>query len=178
LQSTHAFNFNRLLHVTQEEKMKPQIPTASRMIKAPTEIIYRIIADYRNEHPHILPKPYFLSLDVEEGGYGTGTIVNFEMRLFGQSQAFHSVIAEPEPGRLLVETDLRSGIPTSFQVLPTGISDESQVTISTELKGINPIQGFVAKMILQKVYREELELLAKAAEEQVRLTHSSAVKNA
>jgi hypothetical protein len=141
------------------------------MINAPAELIYRILADYRNEHPHILPKPYFLSMDVEEGGYGAGTIVNFEMRLLGQRQAFHSAITEPEPGRLLVEADLRSGARTAFQVIPTENEGESQVTISTELKGINPIQGYVAKLILQRVYREELELLAKAAEEQARLAH-------
>lgn len=158
--------------------MKPQIPTASRIINAPAELIYRIIADYRNEHPHILPKPYFLSMDVEEGGYGAGTIVNFEMRFLGQRLAFHALITEPEPGRLLVERDLRSGIPTAFHVIPTGNKDESRVTISTELKGINPIQGFVAKMMLQRVYREELELLAKAAEEQARFEQPSMVKNA
>lgn len=158
--------------------MKPQIPRASKIIDAPADIIYRIIADYRNGHAHILPKPYFLSMDVEEGGYGAGTIVNFEMRLLGQRQAFHSLITEPEPGRLLVETDLRSGIPTSFHVISTGTKDESQVTISTELRGMNSIQSFVAKMILQRVYREELELLAKAAEEQAAVAQPSLVKNA
>jgi Polyketide cyclase / dehydrase and lipid transport len=147
--------------------MKPQISTASKIINAPADIVYRLIADYQNGHPHILPKPYFLSMDVEEGGYGAGTIVNFEMRLLGQRQAFHSRITEPEPGRKLVETDLRSGIPTSFDVLPTEHEHESEVTISTELKGIHPIQSLVAKMLLQKVYREELELLAQAAEERM-----------
>ena len=158
--------------------MKPQISKASKIINAPADIIYRIIADYRNGHPHILPKPYFLSIDVEEGGYGAGTIVNFEMRLLGQRQAFHSRITEPKPGRLLVETDLRSGIPTSFQVISTRNRDESQVTISTALKGMNLIQGFVAKKILQKVYHEELELLAKAAEEQAGFAQLSIFKNA
>ena len=157
--------------------MKPQMSRASKMIRAPAEIIYRIIADYRHGHPNILPKPYFLSMDVEAGGYGAGTIVNFEMRLLGQRQAFHSLITEPEPGRLLVETDLRSGIPTSFHVIPTGNKDETQVTISTELKGINPIQSFLAKMLLQRVYNEELKLLAKFAEEQARFAQLSIVQN-
>jgi hypothetical protein len=68
--------------------------------------------------------------------------------------------------------------PTSFQVIPTGNKDESQVTISTELRGINPIQGFVAKLILQRVYREELELLAKAAKEQSGFAQPFMVNNA
>jgi hypothetical protein len=157
--------------------MKPQIPTASKMIHAPTDTIYRLIADYRNGHPQILPKSYFLSMDVQEGGYGAGTIVNFEMRLLGRRQSFHSAITEPEPGRLLVETD-RSGTSTSFRVIPTGNRNESQVTISTELIGIHPVQGFVAKMMLQRVYRQELELLAKAAEEQAEFPQPAMVKNA
>lgn len=83
--------------------MKPQTPTASNVIKAPADIIYSIIADYRKGHPLILPNPYFLSLEVEEGGFGAGTIVNFEVRLLGQKQSFHSIITEPEPGRLWKE---------------------------------------------------------------------------
>lgn len=146
--------------------MKPQIPTASRIIHAPAEVIYHIVADYRNLHPHILPKRYFLSLEVEEGGFGAGTIVNFEMRLLGQRQSFHSQIAEPEPGRLLVETDIKSGVKTSFLVTPAGNDQSSEVTISTELKGRNFIEGFIARMLLQKVYVEELELLARLAQEQ------------
>jgi len=60
------------------------------------------------------PKKYFLSMEVEEGGVGSGTIVNFTMRLLGQTQALHSIITEPETGRLLVETylKLRSPLPS------------------------------------------------------------------
>jgi hypothetical protein len=77
----------------------------------------------------------------------------------------------------LVETDIRSGIRTSFQVVPTGKEQESLVTISTELKGLDPVQGFVAKMVLQRVYREELDLLATVAEEQTSLAQRSRYKN-
>lgn len=143
--------------------MKTQTAIASRTINAPAEIIYNIIADYRNEHPHILPRKYFLSLDVEEGGFGAGTIVRFQMRLLGQRQNFRSLITEPEPGRLLVETDMKSEIPTSFHVIPAGNGQQSRLTISTELKVRNVVEGFIAKTILQKVYREELELIEKAA---------------
>jgi hypothetical protein len=144
--------------------MKTQIATASKLINAPVEEIYNIIADYRNGHPNILPKPYFLSLDVEEGGFGAGTIVQFQMRLLGQIQSFRSLITEPEPGHVLVETDINSGIPTSFTVESAGNNHQTRVRISTELKGRNALEGFIAKVILQKVYRQELELLAKLSE--------------
>ena len=144
--------------------MKPKIATASRIINAPAEKIYTLIADYRNGHPRILPKEYFLSLEVEEGGFGAGTIVQFQMRLLGQTQSFRSLITEPEPGRVLIETDIKSGIPTTFTVLQEGDDQHTRVTIATELKGRNAVEGFIAKILLEKVYRQELELIAQLAQ--------------
>jgi hypothetical protein len=72
--------------------MNPQIATATKIINAPAERIYEILADYRNNHPRILPRHYFLSLDVEAGGFGAGTIVNFKMRILGQTRSFRSLI--------------------------------------------------------------------------------------
>ena len=146
--------------------MKSQTPAATRVIEVPPEIIYNIIADYRRLHWLILPKGYFLSRAVEEGGFGAGTVVNFAMRILGQTQSFHSLITEPEPGRLLVETDMKSGIATSFHIVPMEQEGQTRVTISTELKGRNFVEGWLAKAILQKIYRQELELLAQVAEEQ------------
>jgi hypothetical protein len=152
--------------------MRPQIATATRIVDAPAEVIYNIIAEYRNGHPLILPKEYFLSLDVQEGGFGAGTIVNFTMRILGQTQSFDSIITEPEPGRLLVETDIKSQIPTSFHVLPIGNDHQSRGTIATELKGQNVVEGFVAKWMLQKIYRQELDLIAGQAGKQVAAVQS------
>jgi len=148
--------------------MKSQIPTATKDIQAPAEILYNIIADYRRMHWLILPKRYFLSLEVEQGGFGAGTIVNFAMRILGQTRSFHSLITEPEPGRLLVETDIKSGIATSFHIVPIEKEGQTRVTISTELKGRNFLEAWIAKLILQKIYRLELDLLAQVGEGQTR----------
>jgi hypothetical protein len=154
--------------------MKSQIASASKIIAAPAGTIYNIIADFRNEHPHILPKQYFQSLEVEEGGFGAGTITRFQMRLLGQTQNFRTLITEPEPRRVLVETDLASGAVTTFTVSPLGNDQRSQVTIATEYKARNAIEAFLAKVILQKVYREELSLLTKFVEERALENSASA----
>ena len=39
-------------------------------IEAPAAEIYRIISDYREGHPRILPRPPFTALAVEQGGTG------------------------------------------------------------------------------------------------------------
>jgi hypothetical protein len=143
--------------------MKTQIAKASRVIHAPAERVYEIIADYHTRHPLILPKPYFLSLNVEEGGVGEDIIVRFDLRLLGQTRSFRSLITEPEPGRTLLETDINSGVATRFHIRPAG-KQLAEVTISTELRRIGLVEGIIARIMLQKVYREELDLLARLAE--------------
>ena len=153
--------------------MKTQIASATRTLQAPADEIYRILADYRTLHPLILPRQYFLLLDVEEGGFGEGTIIRFHMRLFGRTQAFRSLITEPEPGRVLLETDLGSGIVTRFTVSPLGSEPRTQVTIATELPRRNALEGFLARAMLRKVYREELRLIARVTENRVRSSWSN-----
>jgi hypothetical protein len=152
--------------------MKRSIAAASRIIDAPADTIYEILADYRTRHQLILPKPYFRYLDVEEGGFGEGTIINFTMRILGRSQSFHSLITEPEPGRTLLEMDMNSGVSTRFDVFPLNGSPQTRVTISTELRNQSALGGWVAKLLLQTIYRQELELLTKFAREEHALTRS------
>src|SRR4028118_662792 len=92
--------------VTQETTaMKLHKVSASTIINAPATLVYNILADYRDGHPHILPKPFFKSLEVLEGGIGEGTRIRFQTEAFGKTQTFNSVITEPDPGRWLVEHD-------------------------------------------------------------------------
>jgi len=39
----------------------------SARVAAPPEVVYRLIADYRDGHPRIVPPKYFSNLVVEEG---------------------------------------------------------------------------------------------------------------
>jgi hypothetical protein len=152
--------------------MKRSIATASRIMDAPADTIYEILADYRTRHPLILPKPYFQYLEVEEGGFGEGTLINFTMRILGRSQSFRSLITEPEPGRTLLEMDINSGVSTRFDVFPVHGSQQTSVTISTELRNQSALEGWIAKLLLQNIYRQELELLATFAREQHARTRS------
>jgi hypothetical protein len=139
---------------------------ASRLITAPAHIIYALLADYQTGHPSILPKPYFVSLNIEKGGIGAGTVINFQMQLMGRLQTFHSVITEPEPGRVLVETDLTSGAVTTFTVEPQDNGRCSQVVIATDTKvrdGIlGVIEGWFTTRLLRPIYIKELELISRA----------------
>ena len=144
--------------------MKTQV-AASAIINVSARQVYTIIADYHNGHPHILPSQYFSDLRVEQGGIGAGTIIGFQMRVLGRTQAFRAAITEPEPGRVLVETNLPSGAVTTFTVDSRSGGRRAQVTIATELAAPNWLEGLFTKMLLQRIYVQELKLLAAFAEQ-------------
>jgi hypothetical protein len=52
--------------------------SASADVRAPAEKVYAILADYRHGHPQIVPRPPFGLLEVEQGGYGAGTVIRFQ----------------------------------------------------------------------------------------------------
>lgn len=151
------------------ENTKPEkhIVSASATIPARCERVYSLIANYNDGHPRILPKQ-FSSLVVEQGGVGAGTIIRFQMRLFGKKQTFRAAITEPEPGRVLVETYLdANGAVTTFTVNPGGAPADSHVTISTELRVRSGLLGKIEKtlstLLLRPTYVQELENLARVA---------------
>jgi hypothetical protein len=138
--------------------------SAAAHIPAPAKRVYEIIADYHNGHPHILPKPQFEEMIVEEGGAGAGTVIFLKMRLMGSVRTLHALVSEPEPGRVLVETDTATGDETTFTVEPRADGREAYVTITTRFNTRNGIrgrlEGWLARRLLRPVYVEELEQLA------------------
>ena len=146
---------------------------ATALVPAAPSRVYALIADYHNGHPHILPKE-FSELVVEKGGVGRGTIIRFRMSVFGRKQTFRAAISEPEPGRVLVETDLdANGAVTTFIVDPDSATGHSRVTITTELavgKGLaGKIAHFFSARLLRPIYVRELGLLAAYVHEHPRL---------
>src|SRR6266496_2882536 len=103
----------------RERHMGQITAKAEAMLEASSEEVYATIADYRQGHPNILPKEFY-DLQVEQGGYGAGTIFRFKMRVLGVEQSFYQRVSEPEPSRVLVEQDIDSvqNVMTTFTVTP------------------------------------------------------------
>lgn len=135
--------------------------TVSAMINGSAEKVYTVLADYVNHHPNILP-PAFTRLEVEEGGIGEGTVWLGGFKMLGQERPMRMRVTEPEPGRVLVETDLDTGLVTKFIVEAHG-ENQSNVTFDTTMNPGSGIQGWMARLIvpanLRRVFREELQLL-------------------
>jgi len=72
------------------------------------------------------------------------------------------LVSEPEPGRVLVETNLDSGLVTKFIVESRG-ENQSEVTFDTTMRRSRGIQGWIEWLIvpgyLRRVYRVELQQL-------------------
>lgn len=131
-----------------------------RTIDAPADVVYGYIADMREHHPNFLP-PAFSEFTVESGGLGAGTVTRFKLNAGGRAREYRMQVAEPEPGRVLTESDTESSLVTTFTVDPAG--DRSTVRISTTWEGAGGIGGFFertfAPRVMRRLYADELERL-------------------
>jgi hypothetical protein len=125
--------------------------------------IYTVIADYTNHHQHILPRTYFRTVVVEAGGIGAGTIFRADMEVYGNKSSFHMKVSEPQPGRVIQETDLDTGLFTTFTVEPKG-ADRSTVTIASQWErpaGLRSwFENWVRTLVMKRIYQAELAQLA------------------
>jgi hypothetical protein len=131
-------------------------------VRASSDWVYDLIADYRTGHPRIVPPKYFQNLIVERGGRGAGTVIIYDMKLWGKVRTSRASITEPEPGRVLVETVEDQGIVTTFTVERAG-AFASDVSISTVIPTRPGLLGIferaIVRALLAPIYREELALL-------------------
>lgn len=137
----------------------------SMVINARAEELYKVVADYRVGHPAILPKPYFQELTVENGGVGAGTIIRASVKVMGKLYPVHHVVSEPEPGRVLQESDVdKLGEFTRFTFEPLNGGAQTRVTIATEFVRSPGLMGFMERLtkpgFARKMYQQELRNLA------------------
>lgn len=148
----------------KEKLMKAVRAEVSKVIAAPAEAIYAVISDYQVGHPAILPKPWFGELFVEKGGKGAGTVIRFQTKVMGVTQQFHQLVTEPQPGRVLLETDIETGQWSRFTLEPLDGGAQTRVTITAEFPLSGGFKGFMERLmnppIARRMFKQELENLA------------------
>lgn len=136
---------------------------ANAVIDAPAAKIYTLLADYREGHPHILPKRHFSVPEIESGGYGEGTIFRVRVRALGVEQGYRMLVSEPEPGQMLVETDTETGLVTTFTVTPEG-DNRARLRIATEWTAQAGFAGLLERWctppVMRRIYTKELRQVA------------------
>ena len=140
--------------------------SAERVIDAPAETVYGYLADMRQHHPNFLP-PAFSDFQVEQGGVGAGTITRFKVTAGGRSREYRMEVSEPEPGRVLAESDTGSSLVTKFTVTP--VDGKSRVEIATTWEGAGGVGGFFERLfaprVMRGIYADELARLDSYARE-------------
>ncbi len=135
-------------------------------MNAPADKVYGYIADMREHHPRFLP-PAFSDFRVESGGVGAGTVTRYKLTAGGRTREYRMSVAEPEPGRVLTESDTGSSMVTTFTVTPEG--GASRVEISSTWQGAGGIGGFFertfAPRAVRSLYEDELTRLDAYARE-------------
>lgn len=145
--------------------------STDRTVHAPADVVYGYVAGLREHRPRYLPGA-FSDFAVESGGVGAGTVVRFRITAGRRSRAYAMTVAEPEPGRVLTESDGGSSLVTTFTVIPNDAV--SRVKIATTWQGAGGVGGIFERLfaprVLRRLYAEELERLDAYAREQAQAT--------
>lgn len=149
----------------------------SRVIDARPEELYAVVSDYHVGHPAIVPKAYFTELTVEEGGVGAGTIVRVRGQVFGQEFRLRQLVTEPEPGRLLVETDTETGQESSFRFEPLNGGKQTRVTIAAKFPPSPGFKGFMERLLNPPISRRMFQQELANLEDYVRSQQASPTSN-
>ncbi len=141
--------------------------SADRTVQAPADVVYGYVADLKDHRPNYLASA-ISEYAVDAGGIGAGTVVRFRLTAGRRSRIYEMHVAEPEPGRVLTESDARSSLVTTFTVIP--FDAVSRVRIATTWEGAGGMGGVFERLfapkVLRRVYLEELDRLDAYARQQ------------
>jgi hypothetical protein len=137
---------------------------AERRIDAPADVVYHLLADYREHHsPAGFLPPAFSDQEILAGGVGAGTKLRYTLTLGGRRRVVTSQISEPAPGRVMVE--VADGIETTVAIEPSG--DGTIVRFDTILDA-SGVDGLMTRLfagrLLAPLYDDELDRLARLAQ--------------
>ncbi|MBS1902238.1 MAG: SRPBCC family protein [Bacteroidetes bacterium] len=146
----------------------------SEIIHAPSDLVYRILADYHEGHQAIVPRKYFKEVTVTNGGFGEGTEIDLVMVIMGRTRYASMRVSEPEPGSVIVEETSDGTMRTVFTLenLRDGLT---RVTISTKFTKSPGLKGWIEERtipgVCSKIYREELNNLNNYAKDRSAASH-------
>jgi uncharacterized protein YndB with AHSA1/START domain len=138
---------------------------AEHLIDAPPAAVYAVLADYTTHHPRIMPAPPFSDLQVEEGGAGAGTVFHITVRMMGRQQRMHMRVAEPEPGHVLTETNLDTGVVTVFSVEEGDGGSRTLARMTSDWETDGGLRGLVDRLLtpplMGRVFAKQLRQLGR-----------------
>ncbi len=140
--------------------MKTYSVVVTKVINAPTAHVYRLVSDM-NHHRNFLPKE-FAKLEIVQGGIGAGTVTRAHMNAMGSMVVYTLTVTEPEPGRVMRETDEAAGVDTFWTFTPVDGGARCELHLETKFRPKPGFMGFLERLLtpaIRGVYRRELDLL-------------------
>jgi uncharacterized protein YndB with AHSA1/START domain len=138
----------------------PIVVRAQRTVNAPASVVYSYVADMEH-HQRFLPGE-FSDFTVQSGGVGAGTVITFTVTAAGRRRDFRMRIDEPDPGRVLTETDQNSSLVTTYTVTPAA-PRSSLVEIVSTWQGASGIGGIFERTFAppatRRLYAKALDRL-------------------
>jgi Polyketide cyclase / dehydrase and lipid transport len=135
---------------------------SERVVNARPETVYDVLSDYQWKRPRILT-PNFLDYNVERGGRGAGTIVNYRLQAARRERPYRIEVEEPVKGSVISERDTNSSLQTVWTLLPLQDGQQTRVSLVTEWEGSRGVGGFFertfAPLGLRRIYNTMLSLL-------------------
>jgi len=146
-------------------RMSLVVVKAKRIIDVSPGLAFSFLVDFNTQHPKILPRN-FSNYRVEVGGIGTGTVIAYCFRAGKRVRDYRMSIEADEARHRIVERDQGSSLTTTWDLVPLDDGARTSVEIATTWDGAAGIGGFFertfAPLVLRRVYRDELSLLASA----------------
>jgi hypothetical protein len=146
---------------------------SEQVVDAPPEKVYSALKDYRQKRPHILT-PNFLDYQVEQGGVGKGTVIDYRLKAGGRERPYRMHVDETVRDRVLTERDTNSSLITRWTLLPLKGGRKTQVSLTSEWEGGSGIGGFFertfAPMGLRRIYASMLSMLARSMQPEEQIT--------
>ncbi len=140
------------------------VAKTSRVFAANREKVYRLLTDYRQGRPQILPPEHFLDYEVEEGGNGAGTVFHYRLKAADRQRPYRMVVEEPSPAQILVEDELDSSLVVTWTLTPARRGESTRIEARAEWQGASGIAGLFERMFapraIRDVYEKVLERLA------------------
>jgi hypothetical protein len=115
--------------------------TAERVIEAATpDQVWQLVADYANGRPKILPEA-FQDYRLEAGGMGAGTVVAYTLHAAKRERPYRLEVSEPQPGRVLEESDTTSSFTQTWTVEPAETGG-TRLSLACSWSGAGGVGGF------------------------------------
>jgi len=138
---------------------------AEQLVDASPAAVYQVLADYGTHHPRIMPASLFSDLEVASGGVGAGTVFHITLRTMGRRQRLHMQVAEPEPGQVLTETNLDTGVVTEFGVAPGDGGSRALVRMSSQWETGGGLRGLFDRLVtprlMGRIFAKQLRQLGR-----------------